>query len=50
VAARTPLGRLGEADEVADAIVALLGLDWVTGQSVLADGGLSLTSPIGFVP
>lgn len=50
VAGRTPLGRLGEPDDVADAIVALLGLDWVTGQTVLADGGLSLTSPIGFVP
>lgn len=48
VVARTPLGRLGEADDVADAIVALLTLDWVTGQILLADGGLSLYSPIDF--
>jgi len=48
VVARTPLHRLGEADDVAQAIVALLTLDWVTGQVVLADGGLSLYSPIDF--
>ncbi|HKY17247.1 MAG TPA: SDR family oxidoreductase [Microthrixaceae bacterium] len=46
VAHRTPLGRLGEADEVAAAIVALHGLEWVTGQVLDADGGLSLHSPI----
>jgi len=50
IAARTPLGRLGEAEDVAEAIVALLTLDWVTGQVVLADGGLTLHSPIDFAP
>jgi NAD(P)-dependent dehydrogenase (short-subunit alcohol dehydrogenase family) len=46
-AARTPLGgRLGTAGEVADAIVALTRLDWVTGQTLVADGGVSLWSPI----
>jgi NAD(P)-dependent dehydrogenase (short-subunit alcohol dehydrogenase family) len=44
--ARTPLGRMGTADDVARAVVALLGLDWVTGQVLVADGGLSLYSPI----
>lgn len=43
---RTPLGRLGEADDIAQAAVALLDLAWVTGQVLLADGGLSLHSPI----
>ena len=43
---RTPLGRLGEADDVAEAIVAVLGMSWVTGQTVFADGGLALHSPI----
>jgi NAD(P)-dependent dehydrogenase (short-subunit alcohol dehydrogenase family) len=43
---RTPLGRLGEAADVAGAIVGVLELDWVTGQVVFADGGLSLHSPI----
>jgi NAD(P)-dependent dehydrogenase (short-subunit alcohol dehydrogenase family) len=43
---RTPLGRLGEADDVAEAIVALLEISWVTGQTVFADGGLALHSPI----
>ena len=43
---RTPLARLGEADDIAQTMVALMTLDWVTGQAVLADGGLSLYSPI----
>ena len=46
VVGRTPLGRLGEADDIAQAMIALMTLDWVTGQVVMADGGLSLYSPI----
>lgn len=45
-ATRTALGRLGTADDVAQAAVALCTLDWVTGQVVAADGGVSLYSPI----
>lgn len=43
---RTALGRLGEADDVAEAIVSVLEMSWVTGQTVFADGGLALHSPI----
>jgi NAD(P)-dependent dehydrogenase (short-subunit alcohol dehydrogenase family) len=43
---RTALGRLGEAHDVAEAIVALLGMSWVTGQILFADGGLALHSPL----
>jgi NAD(P)-dependent dehydrogenase (short-subunit alcohol dehydrogenase family) len=43
---RTALGRIGEADDVAGAIVGVLELPWVTGQVVHADGGLALHSPI----
>lgn len=43
---RTALGRLGEASDVAGAIVGVLELPWVTGQVVHADGGLALHSPI----
>jgi NAD(P)-dependent dehydrogenase (short-subunit alcohol dehydrogenase family) len=43
---RTALGGLGEASEVAAAIVGVLELPWVTGQIVHADGGLALHSPI----
>jgi NAD(P)-dependent dehydrogenase (short-subunit alcohol dehydrogenase family) len=43
---RTALGRLGEADDVAEAVVAMLEMSWVTGQTVFADGGLALQSPI----
>jgi NAD(P)-dependent dehydrogenase (short-subunit alcohol dehydrogenase family) len=43
---RTALGRLGEADDVAEAITSILDLSWVTGQTLFADGGLSLQSPI----
>ncbi len=46
VARRTALGRVGTAAEVAQAVVALCTLDWVTGQILAADGGVSLHSPI----
>lgn len=46
LAERTALGRLGEADDVAEAIVGVLEMSWVTGQTVFADGGLALHSPI----
>src|SRR4051794_14997478 len=46
VAERSALGRVGTAQEVAQAIVGLCTLDWVTGQVVAADGGVSLASPI----
>ena len=46
VADRTALGRLGEADDIAQAIVALHAMEWVTGQVLECDGGLSLHSPI----
>jgi NAD(P)-dependent dehydrogenase (short-subunit alcohol dehydrogenase family) len=46
VAGRSALGRVGSAAEVAQAVVALCELDWVTGQIVAADGGVSLASPI----
>jgi NAD(P)-dependent dehydrogenase (short-subunit alcohol dehydrogenase family) len=44
--ARTPLGSVGDAEDVAAAAVALAQLRWVTGQVLVADGGVSLRSPI----
>jgi NAD(P)-dependent dehydrogenase (short-subunit alcohol dehydrogenase family) len=46
VAARTALGRLGEADDIAEAILGLHAMEWVTGQVLECDGGLSLHSPV----
>jgi NAD(P)-dependent dehydrogenase (short-subunit alcohol dehydrogenase family) len=46
VARRTVLGRLGSADDIAQAIAALHEMSWVTGQVVECDGGLALRSPI----
>jgi NAD(P)-dependent dehydrogenase (short-subunit alcohol dehydrogenase family) len=43
---RTPLGRLGQADDIAQVIALLHGAHWVTGQILEADGGLGLHSPI----
>ncbi len=43
---RTPLGRLGTADDIAQAIRALHDVEWMTGQIVECDGGLGLHSPI----
>ena len=43
----TPLGhRLGTSEDVADAVLCLLGARWVTGQVLAADGGLLLDSPV----
>ena len=46
VAARTALGRLGTPDDIAEAVLAVHAMGWVTGQVVPCDGGLSLRSPI----
>ena len=46
MAHRTPLGGFGDPRHVADAAVTLSDLEWVTGQVLAADGGLSLFSPI----
>jgi 3-oxoacyl-(acyl-carrier-protein) synthase/NAD(P)-dependent dehydrogenase (short-subunit alcohol dehydrogenase family) len=42
--AATPLGRLGQPDDLAGTVMMLVSphATWVTGQTVLADGGLSL--------
>lgn len=43
---RTPLGAVGTPEQIADAVLALIRADWVTGQVLVADGGLTLHSPI----
>jgi NAD(P)-dependent dehydrogenase (short-subunit alcohol dehydrogenase family) len=47
VAGRTALGRIGEPADIAEAVLALHEMDWVTGHILVCDGGLSLHSPIG---
>ena len=44
-----PLGRFGDADEVADLVCLLAGPDtpWLTGTILVADGGWSLPQPLG---
>ena len=42
VAERSALGRVGTAQEVAQAIVGLCTLDWVTGQILYVDGGYTV--------
>jgi NAD(P)-dependent dehydrogenase (short-subunit alcohol dehydrogenase family) len=46
VKGRTPLGRLGQPEDIADVVKAVHRLGWITGQVVDCDGGLSLHSPI----
>jgi NAD(P)-dependent dehydrogenase (short-subunit alcohol dehydrogenase family) len=46
VTERTALGRLGRPDDIAQGVLALHGLGWVTGQILECDGGLGLHSPI----
>ena len=43
---RTALGRLGEPDDVAQVVLGVHEMEWLTGQVLEADGGLSLWSPI----
>jgi NAD(P)-dependent dehydrogenase (short-subunit alcohol dehydrogenase family) len=43
---RTALGRLGEPDDIAQVVASVLELEWVTGQTLHADGGLSERSPL----
>jgi pteridine reductase len=35
----TPLGRIGTPEDVAQAVLYLLGADFVTGQTIIVDGG-----------
>src|SRR4029077_2231465 len=44
--ARTPLGRIGQPDDIAPAVVFLAAEDsaWITGESLLVAGGLRCTS------
>jgi NAD(P)-dependent dehydrogenase (short-subunit alcohol dehydrogenase family) len=46
VAGRTVMGRIGTADDIAEAVLGLHRLGWVTGQVLEVDGGLGLHSPI----
>jgi ketoreductase RED2 len=39
---QAPLGRVGTTTDVADAVLALVGLRYLTGQVVVVDGGLTL--------
>ena len=42
VAEATPLGRWGGDDEIVKAVVALLGSDFTTGETIRVDGGRHL--------
>jgi len=48
VAATYPLGRLGVPEDVAGAVAFLCGPDaaWITGQTVVIDGGITLTGTV----
>lgn len=41
---RTPLGEIGTPNKIAESVVSLLRMDWITGQAIMADGGSSLTT------
>ena len=49
-AAETLLGRIGSPDDVADAVLYLLGADFVTGTSLVVDGGRLLQTERGPLP
>jgi 3-oxoacyl-[acyl-carrier protein] reductase len=41
LAARVPLGRLGHPEEVAQAVLMVLGNDYMTGQTIILNGGMA---------
>jgi 3-oxoacyl-[acyl-carrier protein] reductase len=41
LAQRIPLGRLGRSDEVAQAVLMVLGNDYMTGQTIVLNGGMT---------
>ncbi|MCD4501306.1 SDR family oxidoreductase [Chromobacterium vaccinii] len=41
-AAATPVGRIGKAEDIADAVAFLIGNGFVTGQTLICDGGIRL--------
>ena len=41
LAGRIPLGRLGRSDEVAQAVLMVLGNDYMTGQTIILNGGMA---------
>jgi 3-oxoacyl-[acyl-carrier protein] reductase len=41
LASRIPLGRLGQSNEVAQAVLMVLGNDYMTGQTVMLNGGMA---------
>jgi NAD(P)-dependent dehydrogenase (short-subunit alcohol dehydrogenase family) len=45
IVTRTPAGRLGHPDDLAGVVAFLCGsdADWVRGQTIIADGGFSLS-------
>jgi NAD(P)-dependent dehydrogenase (short-subunit alcohol dehydrogenase family) len=49
-AAETPLGRVGSPADVAEAVLYLAGADFVTGTSLVVDGGRMLQTGGGRKP
>lgn len=43
ILARVPLGRFGKPEEIAKAVLFLAGSDYITGQTIVIDGGRTLT-------
>jgi 3-oxoacyl-[acyl-carrier protein] reductase len=41
LAARIPLGRMGQPEEVAQAVLMVLGNDYMTGQTIMLNGGMA---------
>jgi 3-oxoacyl-[acyl-carrier protein] reductase len=43
LARNIPLGRMGKADEVAQAVAMVIGNSYMTGQTIVLNGGLAFT-------
>jgi NAD(P)-dependent dehydrogenase (short-subunit alcohol dehydrogenase family) len=39
---KTPIGRLGEPDDIAQVVMSILNMEYLTGQDIIVDGGRML--------
>lgn len=47
---KVPMGRVGAAEDIAEAVLALFALRWITGETISVDGGQNLSGPNAVAP
>jgi len=42
IVSKTPVNRIGEPEDIADAVMSILDMEYLTGQNITVDGGRTL--------